>query len=264
MKRLFFTVVLLTLTIVLCACDTPSLNKTPSISTTPSATNSVPSTTTPRIPDPSEYDCFEISDQKFWTNMLPWRLNLYESEHLDETIKVIIKIRSDAICEEDSNLFQAMRDFHNDDRLLTIEDVLQYPKKVTNVYMAIFNDGRIEFFNDYPVRSHTSPAYTDPGSDDYHKFISIVYQFALSPELVLPADTVVYNICCMRGEVCDVPLVGFVTDKGDYILWGNSETKIIYLLPLEKFHTIASQLSYWELPDEICDLSPYKVQMPSE
>lgn len=74
-----------------------------------------------------------------------------------------------------------------------------------------------------------------------------------------------YDICCMCGEGSSIALVGYITNAGEFILYGNKLTGNVYLIPLETYHMIGSQMTdYHDLPEDVWNLEPYRMQMPSD
>lgn len=60
-------------------------------------------------------------------------------------------------------------------------------------------------------------------------------------------------------------MIGYVTNHGEYILYGNTLAGNIYLIPLETYHMIGSQMTdSHDLPEDVWDLEPYRMQMPSD
>lgn len=255
-KISFLSVALLTISILLCGCENPDVPKTTPSTITPTTNSTPPETTAPRIPDPSEYDCFSIPDEVM-TEVVPWFIGGDTGK-----IQTILKIRSDEGMED--HIFHDMvRPMHDpiSNSNLTVEDMLQYPAKLVNSYMIIYKDGQIDFatYGDFYQ-------YVDPYFVDQYDFWKTFYQFALFPESVLPQDTVIYDICCMRSGLSSVALIGYVTDAGEFILYGNTKTGDLYLIPMETYHLIGDEIRRVEglhsniLPEDVWDLTPYKVE----
>lgn len=259
MKRLrVFTIMMLSTAILLCGCENPDVPETTPSTLTPTTNSTPPETTAPRIPDPSEYDCFSLPDEVM-AEVVPWFIGANGDTG---KIQTILKIRSDD-GQEDSFFYDTVRTMYDpiSNSNLSVEDVLQYPAKLVNSYMIIYKDGQIDF----ATYGHFHK-YVDPDFVDQYDFWKTFYQFALFPESVLPQDTVIYDICCMRSEFYSIALIGYVTDAGEFILYGNTETGDLYLIPIETYHLIGDEIRRVEvlqnniLPEHVWDLTPYKVE----
>ena len=247
-KIKFLAVVLLTISIFLCGCENPDVPTTvPTMSTS--------TTTTPQLQTSGQYDCFDIPEE-IKHNLAFWFTGMRE-----EKIDTIIKIRTNSWLGTSLFSFRRMYDYRVEEPL-RVETISQYNGKTENIYMYVCESGRIEFANDYRFRE-------DIDSNGKHAFWSTFYQYALSPEKVLPADTIVYEACCMSDEDIAAGFIGYITDKGEYILYGNTKTGNLYLIPLETYHLIGDEIKRVEdlpetrryiLPEDVWDLSPYKVE----
>lgn len=261
-KISFLTVALLIISILLCGCENPDISESTPSTLAPTTISTPPETTVPRVPDPSEYDCFSIPDEVM-TEVVPWFIGVNGDTG---KIQTILKIRADKGLE-DHICHDMVRPMHDpiSNSNLTVEDMLQYPAKLVNSYMIIYKDGQIDFatYGDFYQ-------YVDRHFVDQYDFWKTFYQFALFPESVLPQDTVIYDICCMRSELYSVALIGYVTDAGEFILYGNTNTGNLYLIPIETYHLIGDEIRRVEilpqnknrdiLPEDVWDLTPYKVE----
>ena len=255
-KISFLTVALLIISILLCGCENPDISESTPSTLAPTTISTPPETTVPRVPDPSEYDCFSIPEE------IEYQLAYWFTGMRDEKIDTIVKIRTNVWLSEWHFDFRRMYD-HRVDSPLTVNTISQYNGKTENIYMYVCESGRIEFASDYRYRE-------DKDSDGKHAFWSTFYQYALSPETVLPADVIAYEVCCMNDKGFPAAFIGYVTNAGEYILYGNTNTGNLYLIPIETYHLIGDEIRRVEilpqnknrdiLPEDVWDLTPYKVE----
>ena len=239
----FLAVALLMIGVLLCDCEDPDIPTT------------VPTTTAPQLQTSGEYDCFDIPKE------IEYNLAFWFTGMREEKIDTIIKIRTNSWLGTSLFSFRRMYDYRVEEPL-RVETISQYNGKTENIYMYVCESGRIEFANDYRFRE-------DIDSDGKHAFWSTFYQYALSPEKVLPADPIVYEACCMSDEDIAAAFIGYITDKGEYILYGNTKTGNLYLIPLETYHLIGDEIKRVEdlpetrriiLPEDVWNLTAYKVE----
>lgn len=262
MKHTFSIVVIFALMIVLSACVDPQMDTGPSTISLPYTTSSVPSTTAPQVPDPSKYDCFSIPEEVM-TQIAPLCFDTKK-----EKVETVIKIRTSSFRGEPHTSFYNFYIYDlinyipiNEDLRFPvpgkIEDILQAELRTDDVYMFVCESNLVTFANS------NVELFLDKDFYGQHAFWGRFYEYAVAPEKVLSEDVVVYNVLCMREHNNTGAFIGYITNKGEFLLYGNSETGKLYLIPMENYYDIIySGMSKWgEPPENVCDITSYEVSL---